>query len=115
MNREMRRLMEREERLQKRDKSGAGPGRQTRRTRPGSGGPTPIAGPTVERRSLWARLTNFLHEVRQELKKVAWPSREQMIAFTTICLIVTVSLTLVVFALDVGMKEAVIALLQRRS
>jgi preprotein translocase subunit SecE len=114
MNREMRRLMEREERLQK-QQGGSGPGgRQPRRTRPGSGGLTP-GGPTVERKSIFRRLLTFLHEVRQELKKVSWPSREQMIAFTTVTLIVTVSLTLVVFALDVGMKEAVISLLQRRS
>jgi preprotein translocase subunit SecE len=105
MNREMRRLMEREERLQKRD-----PGKPARRPGTGGTGGPPIVG---ERRSLWARLFNFIHEVRQELRKVSWPSREQMIAFTTVTLIVTVVLTLIVFGLDVAMKEAVINLLQR--
>jgi preprotein translocase SecE subunit len=46
------------------------------------------------------------------LKKVSWPSREQMVAFTAITLVVTIALTLIVFALDVTMKEAVISLLQ---
>ena len=69
-------------------------------------------GPVVERKPIWVRLGNFLHEVRQELKKVSWPSREQMVAFTAITLVVTTVLTLIVFALDVAMKEAVISLLQ---
>ncbi|MGQ0848087.1 MAG: preprotein translocase subunit SecE [Actinomycetota bacterium] len=101
----MRRLMEREERLQKRDQ-GSGPQRRSPIGQPkGPGAP--------ERRPLWSRLATFLHEVRQELKKVNWPSREQMAAFTVITLITTVALTLVIFGLDVVMKEAVITLLDR--
>jgi preprotein translocase subunit SecE len=111
MNREMRRLMEREERLQKQGKGGSGKG--PRAPRPGGtgngGGP---GGLVVERKPIWVRLGNFLHEVRQELKKVSWPSREQMVAFTAITLVVTSALTLIVFGLDVAMKEAVISLLQ---
>jgi preprotein translocase subunit SecE len=110
MNREMRRLMEREERLQKRDQGKGAPGKAARSPRQAA---VASGGPIVERKPIWARLGNFLHEVRQELKKVSWPSREQMIAFTAITLIVTTVLTLIVFALDVAMKEAVISLLQR--
>lgn len=105
--------MEREERLQKRDQGKGGSGKGPRAPRPGGtgngGGPS---GPVVERQPIWVRLATFLHEVRQELKKVSWPSREQMVAFTAITLMVTSVLTLIVFALDVGMKEAVINLLQ---
>jgi preprotein translocase subunit SecE len=113
MNREMRRLMEREERLQKRDQGKGGSGKGPRAPRsggPGNGGGP--GGPVVERKPIWVRLGNFLHEVRQELKKVSWPSREQMVAFTAITLVVTSVLTLIVFGLDVAMKEAVINLLQ---
>ena len=113
MNREMRRLMEREERLQKRDQGKGGPGKGPRAPRTGgtaNAGAT--GGPVVERKPIWVRLANFLHEVRQELKKVSWPSREQMVAFTAITLVVTGALTLIVFALDVAMKEAVISFLQ---
>ena len=110
MNREMRRLMEREERLQKRDQGKGAPGKGPR---PRSGGPAGgTGGPVVERKPVWTRLGDFLHEVRQELKKVSWPSREQMVAFTAITLVVTIALTLIVFSLDVTMKEAVISLLQ---
>ncbi len=113
MTREMRRLMEREERLQKRDQGKGGSGKGPRAPRPGGpgngGGP---GGPVVERKPIWVRLGDFLHEVRQELKKVSWPSREQMVAFTAITLVVTSALTLIIFGLDVAMKEAVINLLQ---
>ena len=112
MNREMRRLMEREERLQKRDQGKAGSGKGPRAPRPGGPGNAGAGGPVVERKPIWVRLGTFLHEVRQELKKVSWPSREQMLAFTAITLVVTTALTLVVFGLDVAMKEAVISLLQ---
>jgi len=113
MNREMRRLMEREERLQKREQGKGGSGKGPRAPRPGGpGNGGAPAGPAVERKPIWVRLGNFLHEVRQELKKVSWPSREQMVAFTAITLVVTSALTLIVFGLDVAMKEAVINLLQ---
>lgn len=103
MNREMRRLMEREER---RNKKREGGGDKQRRT-PGMGQPS------GERRSLWQRLTTFLHEVRLELKKVTWPTQDQMIAFTSVTLITTVVLTLVVFGLDIAMKEAVLFVVER--
>ncbi|HKX75012.1 MAG TPA: preprotein translocase subunit SecE [Acidimicrobiia bacterium] len=106
MNREMRRLMEREERLQKREKDN---GAQRRLP----GGPT-RGGPPTERKSIWRRLLTFLHEVRLELNKVSWPSREQLIAFTAVTLVVATTLTVVVFGLDVGMKEAIFTLLQQR-
>ena len=112
MNREMRRLMEREERLQKRDQGKGAAGKGPRAPRPGGPGNGGGPGPVAERKPIWVRLGNFLHEVRQELKKVSWPSREQMVAFTAITLVVTSALTLIVFGLDVAMKEAVITLLQ---
>jgi preprotein translocase subunit SecE len=112
MNREMRRLMEREERLQKRDQGKGASGKGPRAPRPGGPGNGGGPGPVAERKPIWVRLGNFLHEVRQELKKVSWPSREQMVAFTAITLVVTSALTLIVFGLDVAMKEAVITLLQ---
>jgi len=103
MNREMRRLLEREERLQK--------GEDGQRRRPGT--PVKAGAPVPERKPVWTRLMTFLHEVRQELRKVNWPNREQMIVFVTVVLIVTVVLTLVIFAFDVTMKEAVFRLLER--
>ena len=64
--------------------------------------------PKAERKPLWVRVRHFFHDVRQEMRKVSWPTREQMIAFTTVTLITTVALTVVVFGLDVAMKEVVL-------
>lgn len=99
MNREMRRLMEREERRNKKKE-----GQQRR---------TPGAGQPGERKSMWQRLVTFLHDVRQELKRVSWPTQEQMIAFTSVTLITTIALTIVTFGLDVVMKEGVLFFVER--
>jgi preprotein translocase subunit SecE len=50
----------------------------------------------------------FLKEVRQELKKVNWPSREEMIAYTVVVLVAVVVLTALVFGMDVGFSRAVL-------
>jgi preprotein translocase subunit SecE len=50
----------------------------------------------------------FLKEVRQELKKVNWPSREEMIAYTVVVLVAVVVLTTLVFGMDVGFSKAVL-------
>ncbi len=105
MNREMRRLQEREERRQKKaEASGDKP------TRKGAALQSRSA-PDEEHKSLFARLRTYLHEVRQELRKVTWPTREQMIAFTTVTLITSIVLAGVIFGLDIMMKEAVFWLL----
>jgi len=101
MNREMRRLQEREERRQKKaeasgDKASRKAAALQSRGQPGA-----------ERKSLFSRLRTYLHEVRQELKKVTWPTRDQMIAFTTVTVITSVVLTGVIFGLDILMKRAV--------
>lgn len=107
MNREMRRLQEREERLSKKQDGNSKAQRKANAmTRPQ---------PVAEKRSLFARLKQYLHEVRQELKKVTWPTREQMIAFTSVTLITSAVLTAIIFGLDVVMKEFVLKLVELRS
>ena len=106
MNREMRRMQEREERLQK--KGDTGRDKASRRA-----AAVQSKAPPTERKSLWARIREYLHEVRQELRKVTWPTREQMVAFTTVTLITSVVLTGVVFGLDIAMKEFVFWLVAR--
>ena len=106
MNREMRRMQEREERLQKKGDSGRD--KASRRA-----AATQQKTPVAERKSLFARLRFYLHEVRQELRKVTWPTREQMIAFTTVTVITSTVLTGVIFGLDVAMKEFVFWLVAR--
>ena len=101
MNREQRRLMEREERRQK---SQEGSSRREQAAARASAAPS-------ERVSLWKRLTSFLHDVRLEMKKVSWPTQQQMIAFTAVTVITSTALTLLIFGLDVALKQAVLIVL----
>jgi preprotein translocase subunit SecE len=98
VNREMRRLQKKEEeRARRRRKQGP---RQKQRVRPGE-----------ERPSLVARFGQFVREVRQELKKVAWPTAQETTTFTVVVLIVTVVVTSLTFGFDFGVKKAVLIVL----
>jgi preprotein translocase subunit SecE len=98
MNREMRRFSEKEERRQKPEKK-----------RPQRRGP---GGKPIEAKPIYKRAWSFLKEVRVELERVSWPTREQMIAFTAVTLITTTVLTLLIFAIDLGLREGIFALLR---
>ncbi|NNF64041.1 MAG: preprotein translocase subunit SecE [Acidimicrobiia bacterium] len=90
MNRELRRLASKdEERARKRRKEGNRPQRKQR-----------------------VGVRQYLREVRQELKKVAWPSREQTVTFTVAVLVSTTALTAVIFGLDIFFKWALLRLVQ---
>ena len=65
------------------------------------------AGGRVER----ARV--FLSEVRNELKRVTWPSQKEVYATTVVVILVSVFFGLYLFALDVGI-DAVVRLIFRR-
>ena len=43
----------------------------------------------------------FLKEVRQELKKVIWPTRQELVTYTIVVLVTVTVLTSLVFGLDV--------------
>ena len=88
MNREMRRLQAKEEERAKRRRQ-QGPRKKKQRT----------------------GFRQFLREVRQELKKVAWPTRQETTTFTVVVLITTTVLTLVIFVFDFFVKRAVFQLL----
>jgi preprotein translocase subunit SecE len=100
-NRQIRRLQEAEDRRRKKEKDG-----QTQAQRKAAA--MQSRAPETERKSFFARVRDYLHEVRVELRKVTWPTREQMIAFTSVTLITTVALTAVIFGFDVAAKEFVL-------
>ncbi|MFZ0492879.1 MAG: preprotein translocase subunit SecE [Acidimicrobiia bacterium] len=93
MNREMRRLQNREDRRLKQKKQ------QPRRRRPATGG---------DQVPLMQRFRRFLREVRAEMKRVSWPTREQLIAFTAVTVITSTALTLLIFGLDVFFKDGLL-------
>lgn len=102
MNREMRRMMQREERRQKKQDEREGGGRSAAAQRAAA-----VARSQGERKPLPKRISQFAHEVRVELKKVSWPTRDQMVAFTVVTLVTSIVLTGFVFGLDAGLKELV--------
>ncbi len=50
----------------------------------------------------------FLREVRQELRKVNWPGREQIVSYTVVVLVITAVLTLFVWGVDEGIRRIVL-------
>ena len=117
MNRETRRMIEREERRQKnkekgeggRGPGGRGPGGRVPGKPPVGGGTAGGgAAPVAAKQSLFRRVVEYLHEVRVEMRKVSWPTREQMIVFTAVTMITSVALTFVIFGLDFGLKTVVL-------
>ena len=52
----------------------------------------------------------FLKEVRQELRKVDWPTRDETTAYTIVVLVTVVVLTTFVFFVDLGFSKAIVNL-----
>jgi preprotein translocase subunit SecE len=50
----------------------------------------------------------FLREVRTELRKVNWPSRKELVTYTIVVLVVTTVLVGIVWAMDWGIREAIL-------
>jgi preprotein translocase subunit SecE len=93
MNRQTKRMMERQQAAQPR---------------------RPQQRPTPERKRR-AGPRQFLREVRQELKKVAWPSRRELALYTLVVLTSVVVLTSYVFGLDFLIARAVLSVFGGRS
>lgn len=78
---------------------------------PGDGDDAPAvaqeAGPRPQERSQRTGLVAFLREVRQELRRVAWPSRRELLSYSLVVLVVVTLLTLYVFGLDQAFGQLV--------
>ncbi len=103
MNRELRRQQARQERLEK--KQGKQPSRQAAAQR--------AAGKAVGEGREKRGIRTYLHEVRQELAKVAWPDRQTLTTYTAVSLIATVALTAYTAGLDFVFKRAFVDLILR--
>jgi len=93
MNRELRRLQAKEEERAK-----------ERRT----------AGMQQRRRRERVKFRQFVSEIRTELKRVAWPTRHELVTFTLVTLITAGFVTLYAFTLDLTLKQGVLKLLELR-
>jgi preprotein translocase subunit SecE len=54
----------------------------------------------------------YLRQVRAELRKVAWPTRKEVIHYSSIVLVALVILTALIFALDFAFGKGVIWLFE---
>ena len=93
MNREMRRMSEREERLAKKADRNIGKYQ------------------SGEKVSRFKRITNYLGEVRTELKRVNWPSTQILSTFTIVTIVTIITMTLLIFGMDFGFKNTLISML----
>ena len=92
MNREMRRMSEREERLAKKaDRN--------------------IGKYNTEKVSRFKRISNYMDEVRTELKRVNWPSTQILSTFTIVTIVTIITMTLLIFGMDFGFKNTLISML----
>ena len=91
LNREQKRMLQRQGEL--------GPDGEPIRTRRGPQTRKERTGPT-----------EFVREIRSELRKVAWPTRSETINYTIIVLVTIVLFTLVIFGVDWVFSEAVLRL-----
>ncbi|MEE8486366.1 MAG: preprotein translocase subunit SecE [Acidimicrobiia bacterium] len=97
MNREMRRLQAKEEeRIKKKRSSSSRPHKRVKKD---------------QDLNFFQRATKYFREVRQELKKVAWPSREELMTYTIVVFLMTTVLTLVVFGMDWGFNKLIVNIL----
>jgi preprotein translocase subunit SecE len=112
VNRQTKRLLQRQGQI---DEEGAptGGGRRpppTRRPPTGGGAAGPGRG---EKASLPSRVVEFSREVRNELAKVAWPNRQEVVKYTIVVFVTLVFMTSLVFGLDAGFAKGVLFLFGR--
>ena len=53
----------------------------------------------------YAKIANFLREVRAELIKVSWPTRKEVITSTMVILVLTGFLSVFVGVIDLGLSK----------
>ncbi|MEA2843006.1 MAG: preprotein translocase subunit SecE [Actinomycetota bacterium] len=104
MNRQMKRMMQRQGQLSE-DGSPAVQTRERRQPRPN----TPRPGQR-DQVGLFRRMFNFIREVRAELRKVAWPSRNEVANLSVVVLATLVILIGLIFVLDLAFAKAVLYL-----
>jgi preprotein translocase subunit SecE len=61
------------------------------------------------RQGLWARLALFYRQVVAELRKVIWPTRHELLTYTTVVIVFVLIVMAYVGVLDVGFGQLVLA------
>lgn len=53
-----------------------------------------------ERLGLFARMSLFLRQVTSELKKVVWPTKDQLVTYTSVVIVFVIIMGLIIAAFD---------------
>ncbi|QGG93840.1 preprotein translocase subunit SecE [Actinomarinicola tropica] len=100
MNREQKRMMQRQGQV---DAEGAPVAQRRQPQRP----------PQKQQKEERTKPAQFLREVRAELRKVAWPTRSEVINYSIITLVAIVVMTAFVALLDWGFGEGILWIIDR--
>lgn len=57
--------------------------------------------PKAEKVNIFVRIKRYFKEIRNEMRKVAWPTRSEVISFTMVVLATVIILAFIVGVLDV--------------
>ncbi len=63
-------------------------------------------------RDVWVLSPQGLREVRAEMRKVAWPTRQETINYSMVVLVTLVVLTLLIFGIDWVISKAVLKIFE---
>jgi preprotein translocase subunit SecE len=74
------------------------------------GRPTPTRDRKDAQPGLFSRMFRFMREVVAELRKVIWPTRKQMITYTSVVLVFVAFMVALISLLDLGLAKGVSAL-----
>ena len=77
--------------------------------RPDSGGGKSGKASKKGRKPLPARIALFYRQVIAELRKVIWPTRRELITYTTVVLVFVITLMAIVSVLDLAFGKLVLA------
>ena len=69
--------------------------------------------PASQTREERTSVSQFFREVRAELRKVAWPSRDEVVNYSIVVIIVVTVLTLIMAGLDLVFGEGILRLFER--
>jgi preprotein translocase subunit SecE len=87
---------------------GNGRTRTLSRPKTATGGKQPVRVKEAGRPGIFARLVNFVREVVAELRKVIWPTRKELLTYTTIVIVFVTVMTAIVGVLDYGFGKIIL-------
>jgi len=94
------------------DDRASGSGRAGTKTKKEASPPDKKATKTKDegRRGPIGRLVNFFREVVAELRKVIWPTRKELVTYTTVVVVFVLIITALVAVFDLAFGKAVLAI-----